>query len=224
MKPKIRYSRALTLSIKNAYATYVLIGLNFLVFAVEIYSGGSEDVETLQKLGGLIPEAVWQGEWWRAIAANFLHFDSVHLLTNMLGLYFLGPFVEKTLGICRYLWVYFLSGVGTMVTFSLVVIYLQDTDRILVGASAAIMGVLGTIIAILLKGWLMEKNDLAAHRLCLVLFIVSLQVIVDLNFEQVSFLAHALGLGLGFTSGFLIVFLGPAINNWLGRFQSKKPL
>ncbi|MGL5075807.1 MAG: rhomboid family intramembrane serine protease, partial [Waterburya sp.] len=70
-----------------AYTTYILIALNLLVYALEIKLGGSKNMITLERLGALIPEKVLAGEWWRLIGANFLHYGSLHLATNMLSLF-----------------------------------------------------------------------------------------------------------------------------------------
>ena len=88
---------------KKPYATYVLIGLNLAFFLLEIKNGGSQNIDTLYRLGGLAPTSVWQGEWWRLITANFLHFGWIHLLSNIVGLYFIGAIVEFSLGVIRYL-------------------------------------------------------------------------------------------------------------------------
>ncbi|MGH2415778.1 MAG: rhomboid family intramembrane serine protease [Microcystaceae cyanobacterium] len=192
---------------KTAYVTYGLIGVNLLMFALEINSGGSENIKNLYALGALDPQAVLSGQWWRLLNANFLHFGWVHLLMNMLGLYFLGRFVEFALGSVRYLIAYLISGIGSMLLFTLLAMKLGYTEQILVGASAAIMGLIGVISAILIRDWYQQKSLIAAQRLQTLLFIISIQFIFDWTTPQVSFLSHVLGLFIGLiTSIFLLAF------------------
>lgn len=204
LKQETRYGTAMSLFPRRAKITYSLIALNVLFFALEMAFGGSKNTETLDQLGALMPYALWKGEWWRSIAANFLHYGALHLLSNMVGLYFLGPFVEANAGRWRYLFIYFGSGIGAMYAFSAIAIVQGMPYQRLVGASAAIMGILGAILAILLQGWLHEKSQVAAKRLRLFLAIVALQTTFDFLIPEVSFLAHALGLSFGFTLAMIL--------------------
>ena len=203
----------------RAYGTHGLILINLSFFFFQIFSskGGifgwdisGNDLNILYQLG-LGPEKVWSGQWWRLLSANFLHLGWIHLFSNMLGLYFLGRFVENNLGLGRYLLAYFVSGVGSMLAFSILAIEMDARHQILVGASAAIMGLIGVIFAIFLKVWLEEKSSLAAKRLRILFFMVGVQFAMDLALPQVSLLSHVLGLIIGFLTGkFLLI-------NW--RFQ-----
>jgi rhomboid protease GluP len=193
----------------QAYATYALIATNVAVFGVEIWQGGSEDLETLRQLGALVPAVVFAGEWWRLLTATFLHYGVAHLLMNMVGLYLLGTIAEASLGSKKFLLAYFFSGVGSMLVVSWVAVKLGSSDQIVVGASGAIMGLLGAIGAILLQGWYREKARVAAKRLRTVLFIIGLQIVFDLATPQVSFVGHISGLGLGFLVGSLLTIATP---------------
>ena len=143
-----------------AYTTYILIALNLLVYAVEIKFGGSQNSIALERLGALIPEKVLAGEWWRVVGANFLHYGSFHLATNMLSLFFIGRLIELSLGAKYYLTIYFVSGIGSMLTFSLLAFQLGLSNVFLVGASAAIMGLIGAVLAISLQIWLRKRHSI----------------------------------------------------------------
>ena len=59
----------------RALATWGLIGLNVAAFGVELARHASTEDEGLYQLGALYGPAVWAGgQWWRLLAANFLHF------------------------------------------------------------------------------------------------------------------------------------------------------
>jgi rhomboid protease GluP len=206
---EVKYGGALNFTAHKAVATYGLIALNCLVFVGEIVAGGSENEETLYRLGALVPSVVWQGEWWRLLSATFLHYGILHLSMNMLGLHFLGAYVESNFGIGRYLISYFFSGIGSMLVVTLVAIFTNAPLQITVGASGAIMGMVGALTAILLKGWIVDKAPLAAQRLRSVMFIIGLQIAFDLSNPQVSFLGHISGLILGFAIALPLVFLFP---------------
>ncbi|MDJ0725656.1 MAG: rhomboid family intramembrane serine protease [Prochloraceae cyanobacterium] len=183
----------------KAYATHGLIGINLLFFAAQ-FTGGTNDLSTLYQLG-LGPQAVLGGQWWRLLSANFLHFGWVHLFSNMLGLYFIGRFVEINLGVRRYLLAYFISGIGSMLAFTILAIKMEATNQILVGASAAIMGLIGVICAIFFRIWQRKKSRYAFRRLSILLFTIGVQFAFDLAMPRVSFLSHVLGLVIGFITG-----------------------
>lgn len=193
---------------KIAYTTYILIALNLIVYALEIKLGGSQDFSALERLGALIPEKVWAGEWWRLLGANFLHYGSLHLGTNMLSLLFIGRLIELGLGVRYYLTIYFLSGIGSMLCFSLLAFKLKMANVFLVGASAAIMGLVGAILAIALSTWLRKRYSVPAkRRLQQVILIIVIQFIFDSLIPQVSFYSHLFGLIIGFIiSSFLVFF------------------
>ena len=197
-----------TSSNKIAYTTYILIGLNLLIYGLEIKLGGSESSSVLERLGALIPEKVLAGEWWRLIGANFLHYGLFHLATNMLSLFFVGRLIELSLGAKYYLTIYLVSGIGSMLTFTLLAFRLGLNNVFLVGASAAIMGLIGAILAIFLQIWLKRRHSVAAkRRLQQIILIVIVQFIFDHLIPQVSFHAHLFGFIIGFLISSVLVFI-----------------
>ena len=189
-----------------AYTTYVLIALNLLVYVVELKLGGSQNSIALERLGALIPEKVLAGEWWRLIGANFLHYGSFHLATNMLSLFFIGRLIELSLGAKYYLTIYLASGIGSMLTFSLLALKLGLNNVFLVGASAAIMGLIGAVLAISLQIWLKKRHSLTAkRRLQQVILIIVIQFIFDNLIPQVSFHSHLFGFIIGFLISSVLV-------------------
>ncbi|MDJ0535938.1 MAG: rhomboid family intramembrane serine protease [Xenococcaceae cyanobacterium MO_207.B15] len=189
------------------YTTYVLILLNIVLFILEIRSGGSTNLNTLDYLGALVPAKIVSGEWWRLLNANFLHYGGIHLGTNMLALFFLGKLVELRLGVGRYLIIYLLSGMGAMLSVALLSLKTGNSNIVLVGASGAIMGLIGTLLALSLQVWLQKRNALTAQRLKTVIFVIVLQFILDNLIPQVSFESHLSGLIIGFfVSSFLLLF------------------
>ena len=187
----------------KAYATHGLIVINLVFFAVQ-FTGGTNNLTTLYQLG-LGPQAVLSGQWWRLLSANFLHFGLLHLLSNMVGLYFIGRFVETNLGVRRYLLAYFISGIGSMLAFSILAVKMGASNQILVGASAAIMGLIGVICAIFFRMWQSKKSRYGFRRLLILLFMIGVQFAFDLAMPRVSFLSHVLGLIIGFITGSILL-------------------
>lgn len=194
-----RFGGWASLKRSRPYLTYTLLGLNLLVFGVEIWAGGSRNPYTLYRMGALIPEFIGADQWWRLFSALFLHYGFVHLGLNMLALYILGPFVEFALGKARYLLLYLVAGVGAgLVIVALAWLGLLPTRQLLVGASGGIMGLIGATGAVMLRGWRVEKARVAWQRLVVVVIIVTLQIVLDLLIPQTSLTAHLAGAVIGF--------------------------
>lgn len=93
-------------------------------------------------------------EFWRLIGFQFLHADFMHLLFNMVGLFFFGPLIERHLGSKRYLAFYLLCGIFGALMYTLLNLagmlvnvripgFLFNSPYVpLVGASAGVFGVL----------------------------------------------------------------------------------
>lgn len=71
-----------------------------------------------------------------------------HLLFNMMGLFFFGPYVERALGAKRFVILYFAAGFMSMITHFAVEYFLSGSGYLpgIVGASGAISGVLFAFI------------------------------------------------------------------------------
>jgi membrane associated rhomboid family serine protease len=104
----------------------------------------------------------FQVEFWRLLGFQFLHtHDTImHLLFNMMGLFFFGPLVERELGSKRYLAFYLLCGIAGALFYTLLnvggiavqmitgdprpvtFLLFSDISTPLIGASAGVFGVL----------------------------------------------------------------------------------
>ena len=91
------------------------------------------------------PAVFGEGQWWRLVTSMFLHDGIAHLLVNGWGFFQLGALFEIWLGSIRLLLVYFASGIAG----SLASAYFSELPSL--GASGAIFGVLGALIAFLLR-------------------------------------------------------------------------
>lgn len=181
---------------KEARGTQIIIGLNVLMFLGELGLGGSTDMMALYRLGAMHSPSVYAGEWWRLITAMFLHFGPIHLAMNMFALSILGPFLEFALGFRRFLFNYFLTGIGSMLL--VMVFQKHGEDQLTMGASGAVMGVVGATGAIMLRGWLSNRAMVAKRRLVSIFFIIGLQTVFDAMIPEISMTAHLSGALIGF--------------------------
>jgi rhomboid protease GluP len=189
---------------RTAYVTLSLIGVNIALFGAETFMGGSENETTLATLGALSAEAVANGEYWRMLAAMFLHCGPLHLFMNMMGLFLLGPFVEETMGRWKYTVAYFGSGLFSMGFVVMMARWHWIQDDLLVGASGSIMGLIGATAIVLLRNWRADRSRVALQRLQRVALAIGLQVVFDLVTPQVSMAAHTSGVLAGAALTFLL--------------------
>ena len=130
------------LKMKKPILTYLLIGINVILFILMyILGNGSEDANTLIDFGANYSKLTLAGDYYRLISSAFLHIGFIHILCNMYALFILGPNIESFFGKWKYLLIYFYSAIiGSL--FSLVF----DPNTVTAGASGAIFGLLGALL------------------------------------------------------------------------------
>jgi len=129
------------------FVTPALVGVNALVFVLMVISGVSftdPTIAQLQHWGANFGPLTLGAEPWRLVTCMFVHIGFIHLAFNMWCLWSLGSLGERLLGNWNFLWLYLLSGVGGSL-LSLAIHPMQVSA----GASGAIFGVAGGLIALL---------------------------------------------------------------------------
>lgn len=188
--------------VSGAPAVWALILVNVAMFAMEMVLGGSTNSLTLQNLGGLEPAVVVaRHEYWRLFTALFLHYGVLHLGINLLGLYILGPALERVIGAAKFLLSYLLSGLGSSAGVVLLWSLGQTKSDLLVGASGCIMGVIGVSAGLLLRH---RQSPLAGRQLRNIIAIVAIQTAFDLWSPRVSLAAHLCGFVSGVAIGLVL--------------------
>jgi membrane associated rhomboid family serine protease len=120
-------------------ATRWLIIVNIGVFVLDLLTGGRLTQAGLFS----VALAVKHLQLWRWITFQFLHAGPVHLLFNMLFLYFFGPMVEARLGKPRFTAFYLICGLAGAASYMLLWrlgILIYHAEPGMVGASAGIFG------------------------------------------------------------------------------------
>jgi len=176
----------------------VCLAINVGLWLLMALAGGSENPEVLIRFGANFSPLVVQGELWRLFTANFLHIGVVHLVFNSLALYSLGQEVEALFGSPRFIVVYLLTGLsGSIFSFGL------RTDAALsAGASTAIFGLVGTLIAFFVRNR-RHFGELGRRRLNNYVFLILINLYIGLSVPGIDNLGHIGG------------FLGGLILGWL---------
>ncbi|HET7538341.1 MAG TPA: rhomboid family intramembrane serine protease [Polyangiaceae bacterium] len=186
--------------------TLALVLVNALIYAwgSRALLGSATSEEFIQRWA-FIAADILSGEWWRMFSYLFVHANWLHALMNLLGLWALGPFVERAFGRLRFSLIYLFAGfTGSVVYLCLAWYQTSEEPTVLVGASGSIMGLLGATGAVVLRAWLAQRAPMAKQILLRLLAVVALQVTFDYSTPQVAGLAHALGLLGGFVSAMLL--------------------
>jgi rhomboid protease GluP len=149
----------------EAPVTLGLIVVNLLVFAIMVvYSGGfSFDAALLERAGATTSEP-----GWRWLTAAFIHGGPLHIFMNMLVLAQIGVLSERAIGRGLFLATYLVTGtLGNVLSTALA--SLHEGAHVSVGASGAIMGLIGVAVAF---AWRTGQRDIAKSLAKNVLFVL----------------------------------------------------
>lgn len=176
----------------------ILVVINVIVFLACILTGG-----LLTYWGGLNRvSVVYYHEYGRLLWSMFLHDDTAHLFNNMIILLFLGSVLEKEIGHFWFAVVYFLSGIGGGLV-SLFGKIVTGSDAFSVGASGAVFGLDGLLLALVLCSPVF-RNMIPPVRVVLV---IGLSLYDGFSRTNVDNAAHVGGLVVGFAVGLLVCLI-----------------
>lgn len=161
--------------------TYVLIGINVLVFLLQLTTGINETANQW----GMWPVGVGVGgEWWRLLTAAFLHGSFLHIAFNMYVLFALGPTLERILGHSRYLVLYIMAAIGGGVASYA----FSDLRTVSVGASGAIFGLMAALVV---------AGRRLRYDITQVLVLLAVNVVIGFFSAGTDWRAHLGGLVVG---------------------------
>jgi rhomboid protease GluP len=159
-----------------APATYLLVGINCLVYLAMVFSHVSIMDPTRSQLlhwGANNPDQVLiYGEWWRVVTAMFVHVGIIHLATNMWCLWNLGLLGEPLLGPVGVFAAYILSGAaGNLLSIAFDESPYGTGHLVGAGASGAVFGLAGVLIVLLKSKWLpIAPKEVAGLRRSVIYF------------------------------------------------------
>jgi rhomboid protease GluP len=164
--------------------------------AITLFVGTATDVGVLLRSGALV-RGLTHAEPWRLVSCIFVHVGSVHLVVNLLGLWFLGRLAEDLFGGWKLAAIFALSGLaGSLAS------WVASPAGISAGASGAIFGILGALLVELT--WQRRRHRMAWSRGIwgsLALVTVA-QVAIGFFYPVTDQWAHAGGLATGALLGF----------------------
>jgi rhomboid protease GluP len=179
--------------------TVALVAINTLVFIATLIAGA----EWLIPVGKF--QIAWgsnfgpytaDGEWWRLLTSLFIHFGIPHLVLNMIALVMFGPLVERLYGSVNYLLIYLLAGMaGSLASIS----WQPDVNS--AGASGAIFGILGALVAAQLRGGDTFPVDILRPIRDTTLLYLGLSLYAGFRYLGIDNAAHLGGLAAGFLIG-----------------------
>ncbi|MBU0530818.1 MAG: rhomboid family intramembrane serine protease [Nanoarchaeota archaeon] len=183
--------------------TFYLVVVNFVFFILQSLS--PLVTETL----GLVTPVALSGAYWQFITYMFMHANPFHIFINMFVLLIFGIAVEDSLGARKYLFLYFVSGIGSAVLYMLLTI--GAAEAILIGASGAVFGVVAAY------GFLFPKNYI------LVFFIPVPAMIAVILLALAEILFGVFGLQAGVANfGHLGGMITASALMLIWRYQKKK--
>lgn len=181
------------------YSNLILVILNCVIYVLVYHVLNAYETERILRSFGLEWSKVIQaGEWYRLLTCMFLHGDARHLYGNMLLLFFIGNKMEESLGHSKYLLLYISTGIGAAIG-SMVYHYSILENAICIGASGAIMGVLGAMTGLLI----VYKGKTKQFNLRRLLIFFGLTIAQGVLSPQVDNAAHL----CGFLTGLLFASL-----------------
>lgn len=157
-------------TIERMPVTTVLVGLNVLVFLVMVLSGVSFSTPELAQLvkwgADYGPLTLGAHQYWRILASNYVHIGIIHIALNMWCLWNLGALAERIFD----RWTYALTYTACGIAGSILGLWWHPAT-VEAGASGAIFGIAGALIAALYLGRLpVPPSALKATLKSLVLF------------------------------------------------------
>jgi rhomboid protease GluP len=174
---------------------YLDLGV-FILFIIAGYGFDSFNATDLMRWGANYGPAVKEGEYWRLLSCIFLHNGIVHLVSNLMGLMLIGIFLEPLIGSLRYAICYLITGICASI-----VSMLWHPESIGVGASGAIFGMYGILLALVLTNLL--PKGIRSGLLLPFTWTVGYGLLYGLR-KGVDNAAHVGGLCSGFVMGFIL--------------------
>jgi len=162
------------------------------------------------RLGACYGESVFvDHQWWRLITAMFLHGGLIHIGFNMMTLMQFGPAVEELYGSPRFLFLYTITGAVGFFFSAL-------RGHFSLGASGALLGIIGAVLAVTTKRGGAYMRDLRTRLISSLVFLFALGIFGGIGIDN---WAHGGGLAAGFLLGELFMDRQPMNNAEKQRAQ-----
>jgi rhomboid protease GluP len=143
--PPVTFGHVLEATTPRAYVIWIIIIANVAIFLAMGFTGVgwfTPTIAGMEKWGADSWPLTTSGQWWRLFTSAFLHFGLLHLAFNMWALMQVGDLTERLFGNVVFALIYVFSAVlsGFASTW-------WDKNAVSAGASGAIFGVYGALLA-----------------------------------------------------------------------------
>jgi membrane associated rhomboid family serine protease len=189
--------------------TYLLIAVNALIFFYMFRLSESALIEVIGKYG-LTPNLIMERKnLYTLVTSMFLHFDFIHLFSNMIFLLIAGDSCERAMGHSRFLAFYLIVGVFS----GLFYVYMNPVSNMTaIGASGAVFGVLAAFAILFPFRMVISFVGFIPIPLPAIIFVL-LSVWLETYYVTTGMnphIAHTAHIG-GFLAGvFLTLLFGPS--------------
>ncbi len=209
------FRRDLMAATPRVVVTPLLLAACILVFVVMAMRGVNPFLPSAQQLllwgANDGARVVLRHQAWRLPASVFIHGGLIHLAVNMWCLFNIGPLVERFLGNVGTAVLYLAAGVGgaiaSMATLPV---------RVSVGASGAIFGLLGALLAFLLVNHRSVPATVLRPLRSSALSFVVFNTLFGAAVPNIDQWAHMGGLATGFLGGLVLIRPWPVTRSrWL---------
>ena len=206
--PWVRREASITL-------TQIILGANVMIFiAMVLASGPSLDFngQVMVHFGANFGPFTLSGQWWRLLTYMFLHGGLMHIAFNMWCLWDLGALCESLYGRWTFAAIYLITGIAAGLAS-----VAWNPGVLSVGASGAIFGLAGALIASFYLGEFSLPKVAISGTLRSLLFFVGFNVLFGTLSPGIDNGAHGGGLISGLILGALIARLAPEHDRPLRR-------
>jgi membrane associated rhomboid family serine protease len=196
MTPKAPVSKALVFV---QVFIYFITAPGFLIYLV-----GPIRADLFYQTYTLLPKAFIDGAFWQPVTYMFLHYNSLHIIANMIGLWSLGQPIEMTIGSKRFFFLYMISG---LISALFIILFQFDNAIGTLGASGCVFGLLGALAIFYPNSRLLVLFiPMKARTAAIIVAILSIYFAI---FDILPFISHVGHLGglLGGTFFIMITFI-----------------
>ena len=197
--------------------TRILLGVNVAVFLAMVLADPSTiehaPGELLVRLGANVGQYTLGGQYWRLLTCVFLHGNLLHIAFNMWSLWNIGSIAESLYGRWTFATLYLVAGIGGSLGS-----VIWNPNVFSVGASGAIFGIVGALIASFYLGEFSMRGQITGGTITSLLIFSAYSLVRGATSSGIDNGAHVGGLITGLILGALIAKVAPDHDNPLRRF------
>jgi membrane associated rhomboid family serine protease len=188
---------------RTPWITAAIVSANLLVFlsmALVQRRLWGFDIPFFIQWGANFGPLTVSGQWWRLLTSVFLHLNWLHLLLNMWAFWNVGRLTERLYGRWTFAFIYLTTGLlASLASIT------WNPARISVGASGAIFGVFGALLACLSHHRRHIPASLVKAHWFSTLAFVAFNLISGMQQAGVDNAAHVGGLTAGYALGWILM-------------------